>query len=61
MQTETTTNMETTVNVRNTRSKSLRNIDVHRDGQPLQTTPKERLHSVEEFVERLEQAVLERL
>ena len=61
MQTETTTNMETTVNVRNTRSKSLRNIDVHRDDQPLQTTPKERLHSVEEFVERLEQAVLERL
>lgn len=53
--------METTVNVRNTRSKSLRNIDVHRDGQPLQTTPKERLLSVEEFVERLEQAVLERL
>ena len=53
--------METTVNVRNTRSKSLRNIDIHRDGQPLQTTPKERLHSVGEFVEKLEQAVLERL
>lgn len=29
--------------------------------QTMQTTPKERLHSVEEFVEKLEQAVLERL
>lgn len=29
--------------------------------QTKQTTPKERLHSVEEFVEKLEQAVLERL
>lgn len=53
--------METAVNVRNTGSKSLRNIDIHRDSQPLQATPKERLHSVEEFVEKLEQAVLERL
>lgn len=51
--------METTVNVRNTRSKSLRNIDIHRDSQPLQATPKERLHSVEEFVEKLEQAVFQ--
>lgn len=49
--------METTINVKSTRSKSLRNIDIHRDGQSLQATPKERLHSVEEFVEKLEQAV----
>ena len=39
----------------------MRDIKVHRDTQQVQATPKERLHTVEEFIDKLEQAVLEKL
>ncbi|MBR3412149.1 MAG: hypothetical protein IKG81_05625 [Bacteroidales bacterium] len=45
----------------NTTTKPLRNIEVHHGTPQVQTTPKERLHAVEEFIDKLEQAVLERL
>lgn len=54
--------METQVAyVNNTRTKPLRNIEVPHGTTQVQTTPKERLHTVEEFIDKLERAVLERL
>jgi hypothetical protein len=53
--------METVTYINNTRTKSLRKVEAHQSTPQVQTTPKERLHSVEEFIDKLEQAVLERL
>ena len=53
--------MESLAYVNSTRTKPLRNIEVHRATQQVQATPKERLHTVEEFIDKLEQAVLEKL
>lgn len=39
----------------------MRNIEVYHGTQQVQATPKERLHTVEEFIDKLEQAVLEKL
>ena len=53
--------METVVYTNNTKSKSLRGVKIRSDAHSVQATPKERLHTVEEFINKLEQAVLERL
>ena len=53
--------MESLAYVNSTRTKPLRNMEVHRGTQHVQATPKERLHTVEEFIDKLEQAVLEKL
>ena len=53
--------MESLAYVNSTRTKSLRNMEVPHDTQQVQATPKERLHTVEEFIDKLEQAVLEKL
>jgi hypothetical protein len=53
--------METVTYINNTRTKSLRKVEAHQSTPQVQTTPKERLHTVEEFIDKLEQAVLERL
>lgn len=53
--------MESLAYVNGTGTKSLRNIEVHHGTQQVQATPKERLHTVEEFIDKLEQAVLEKL
>ena len=39
----------------------MRKIAMYKSNQQIQVTPKEKLHSVEEFIEKLEQAVLEKL
>ena len=39
----------------------MQKIEVHQITPQLEATPKERLHTVEEFIGKLEQAVLERL
>lgn len=53
--------MESTIHINNTKSNSLRKVEVHHPSQHVQATPKERLHSVDEFIDKLEEAVLERL
>ena len=53
--------MESIAYVNSTRTKSFPKMDLPHGTQQVQATPKERLHTVEEFVEKLEQAVLERL
>jgi len=53
--------METVTYINNTRTKSLRKVEAHQSTPQVQTTPKEQLHTVEEFIDKLEQAVLERL
>ena len=53
--------MENIAFVNSTRAKSFPIADVSRSTQQVKATPKERLHTVEEFVEKLEQAVLEKL
>lgn len=45
----------------NTVTKPVKNNEVHHGTPQIQATPKERLHTVEEFIDKLEQAVLERL
>ena len=50
--------MESLSYVNNTKTKSLQNKEVHQDTQQVQATPKERLHTVEELIDKLEQAVL---
>lgn len=53
--------METGAYINNIRTKSLREVEAHQSAPQIQATPKERLRTVEEFVDKLEQAVLERL
>ena len=53
--------MEGLVFVNDTRTRSLRNMEAQHDTQQVQATPKERLHTVEEFIDKLEQAVLKKL
>ena len=53
--------METVYTPTRTRKMPLHKSSRHETPKELTTTPKERLHTVEEFVEKLEQAVLERL
>jgi len=53
--------MENVTFVNSKRTKSLQKIEVHHGTQQVQATPKERLHTVEEFIDKLEQAVLEKL
>ncbi len=53
--------METVANTNNTRTKPLRKVEAHQSTPQVEVTPKERLHTVEEFIDKLEQAVLERL
>ena len=53
--------MENLAFVNSTRTKSFPIADVPHGTQQVQATPKERLHTVEEFVEKLEQTVLENL
>ena len=52
--------METTP-VPHTDTGSLLKANRQTEGKHIIATPKERLHTVEEFVEKLEQAVLERI
>lgn len=42
------------------RKKNARRVAMCEGNQHVQLTPKDRLHSVEEFIDKLEQAVLER-
>ena len=53
--------MESVSPVTTTRRAPLQNREVRRDTRQVQATPPERLHTVEEFIDQLEQAVLERL
>ncbi len=53
--------MENSASVNSTNTKALRNGEVRQDTQQVQVTPKERLHTVEEFIDKLEQAVLKKL
>ncbi len=53
--------METVANTNNTRTKPLRKVEAHQSTPQVEVTPKERLRTVEEFIDKLEQAVLERL
>ncbi len=53
--------METVADTNNTRTKPLRNVEAHQSTPQVEATPQERLHTVEEFIDKLEQAVLERL
>ena len=53
--------METVVNINNTSTKPFRKVEAHQSAPQVEATPKERLHTVEEFIDKLEQAVLERL
>ena len=61
MHLEITSDMETVANINNTRTKPLRKVEAHQSTPQVEATPKERLHTVEEFIDKLEQAVLERL
>lgn len=45
----------------NTVTKPVKNNEVRRGTPQIQATPKEQLHTVEEFIDKLEQAVLEKL
>ena len=54
-------NMDSVTYISNSRKKTMRKIAMYKSNQQIQVTPKERLHSVEEFIEKLEQAVLEKL
>lgn len=58
---KTYVDMENVTFVNSKRTKSLQKIEVHHGTQQVQATPKERLHTVEEFIDKLEQAVLEKL
>ena len=42
-------------------TKHLRNMEMLHATQQVQATPKKRLHTVEEFIDKLEKAVLEKL
>ncbi len=53
--------METVAYINTTRTKPLRKVETPQGPQQVQATPKERLHTVEEFIDKLEQAVQERL
>ncbi len=53
--------METVANINNTRTNPLRKVEAHQSTPQVEATLKERLHTVEEFIDKLEQAVLERL
>lgn len=53
--------METTYAPSRTLTRPLPKGNRHETNKEAAPTPKERLHTVEEFVEKLEQAVLERL
>ena len=53
--------METTYAPSRAHTRPLPKSNRHETDKEAAPTPKERLHSVEEFVEKLEQAVLERL
>ena len=53
--------METAAYINNTRTKPLRKVEAHQSTPQMEATPKERLHTVEEFIDKLEQAVKERL
>ena len=39
----------------------MRKVEAHQSTPQVEVTPKERLRTVEEFIDKLEQAVLERL
>ena len=52
--------METS-SVSHTNTSPLTETNCQRDAKYIVATPKERLHTVDEFVEKLEQAVLERI
>ena len=53
--------METVADTNNTRTKPLRKVEAHQSTPQVEATPQERLHTVVEFIDKLEQAVLERL
>ena len=53
--------MVTVSYINNTRANPYRKVEAHKSTPQVEATPKERLHTVEEFIDKLEQAVLERL
>ena len=53
--------METATFLNNTNTRHLRNIEALVNTPKVEATPKERLHTVDGFIDKLEQAVLERL
>ena len=53
--------MESLACVNDTRTNPLQNMGVDCGTQQVQATPKERLHTVEEFISKLEQTVLKKL
>ena len=53
--------MEPVVYESNTSPKSMWDTGYSQETHSVQTTPKERLRTVEEFIDKLEQAVFERL
>ena len=53
--------MESVAYKSNTRKTTMQNIKLHKNMQDTLLTPKDRLHTVEEFIGKLEQAVLEKL
>ena len=53
--------MDSVAYISNSRKKGVRKIAMLEGNQQVQMTPKDRLRSVEEFIDKLEQAVLERV
>lgn len=54
-------NMDSVAYISSSRKKGVRKIAMLEGNQQVQVTPKDRLRSVEEFIDKLEQAVLERV
>jgi hypothetical protein len=55
------TDMDSVAYISSSRKKGARKIAMLEGNQQVQVTPKDRLRSVEEFIDKLEQAVLERV
>lgn len=55
------TDMASIAYISGSRKKNARRVAMCEGNQHVQLTPKDRLHSVEEFIDKLEQAVLERV
>ena len=59
--TERKTDMTSVAYISSSRKKNARRAAMYEANRQRQLTPKDRLHSVEDFIDKLEQAVLERL
>ena len=53
--------MESVAYIENNRKKTSHHSNGHKDMQQVHFTPMSKLHTVDEFIDRLEQAVLDRL